>query len=64
MLLALENLRQQMNRMVSGVHEAAASISLAGGELASGSQDLSQRAEQADRLGELVGDFRRQAQAA
>ena len=46
-LLALENLRQQMNRMVSGVHEAAASISLAGGELASGSQDLSQRAEQA-----------------
>ena len=47
MLLALENLRQQMNRMVSGVHEAAASISLAGGELASGSQDLSQRAEQA-----------------
>ena len=43
MLLALENLRQQMNRMVSGVHEAAASISLAGGELASGSQDLSNR---------------------
>ena len=42
-LLALENLRQQMNRMVSGVHEAAASISLAGGELASGSQDLSNR---------------------